>query len=165
MTITMRPATPDDFEAVCAICEEIDSLHRQHQPVRFQKPDGPSRERGFMLERIADPTVCFLVAVAGGQVVGQVQASIREAAAIATLRPRRYGYVEEIVVRAGYRGQGIGRQLMAKVEAWFMAHGVTSIELGVYEFNAKAIEFYERLGYKTLHRRMHRTLETLTPTD
>ncbi len=84
---------------------------------------------------------------------------------IPTLRPRHFGYVEEIVVRVGYRGQGIGRQLMARVEAWFMAQGITSIELGVYEFNAEAIEFYQSLGYATLHRRMHRTLETSTPAE
>jgi ribosomal protein S18 acetylase RimI-like enzyme len=165
MTITIRLATPDDYEALCALSEELDFLHRLHQPERFQKPAGPSREREFLLGRIADPNVCFLVAEAEGQVVGQVQASIRDTAAIPTLRPRRYGYVEEIVVRAGYRGQSVGRQLMAKVEAWVTAQGITSIELGVYEFNAEAIEFYEKLGYTTQHRRMCRTLETLTPAD
>jgi ribosomal protein S18 acetylase RimI-like enzyme len=154
VNVAIRQATPQDYDALCTIYEEINDLHRQQLPDRFQQPDGPSREREFLLGRIADPNVGFFVADKAGELLGLVQATIQDTPAIPTLRPRRYAYINEIVVKAPYRDQRLGRLLMTTIENWITAQGITSIELGVYEFNTHAIHFYEALGYKTLHRRL-----------
>jgi GNAT superfamily N-acetyltransferase len=52
---------------------------------------------------------------------------------------------------------------MAAAEDWAIAQGATSIELGMYEFNSNAREFYQQLGYSTLHRRMNKALAVQTP--
>ena len=159
MKVAIRQATAQDYDALCILCEEIDYLHRQQLPDRFQQPDGPSREREFLLGRIADPNVGFFVADEGGELLGYVQATIQDTPAIPTLRPRRYAYINEIVVRASNRGQGLGRLLMTTIENWITSQGITSIELGVYEFNAHAIQFYKSLGYTALHRRLNKSLD------
>ena len=48
--------------------------------------------------------------------------------------------------------------LMHKMQAWAIEKGATSIELNVYEFNETAISFYEKLGYRTLSRKMSKEL-------
>jgi hypothetical protein len=45
MAIHIRPAKPQDYEALLLLFEDIDALHRQQHPERFQKPAGPARER------------------------------------------------------------------------------------------------------------------------
>ncbi len=61
-------------------------------------------------------------------------------------------------MRSGFQYHGIGRRLMDEAQAWASARGATSIELNVYEFNEDAIAFYERLGYRTLSRKMSKEL-------
>jgi len=42
---------------------------------------------------------------------------------------------------------------MDAMEHWSQKNGASSTELNVYEFNEKAITFYENLGYQTFSRR------------
>src|SRR5437016_808129 len=105
----IRPATPEDYTAICGIYPQLDSLHQEHLPDRFQQPVGPVRERDFLVGQITNPKVAFLVAEAEYKLLGFVQATVMDTPAIPTLRPRRYVYIIEIVVQADYRGQGLGR--------------------------------------------------------
>ena len=52
------------------------------------------------------------------------------------------------------RRQGVGRALMREAVAFAQARGLATVELGVHEFNAGAIAFYEVLGFRTGTRRM-----------
>ena len=72
--------------------------------------------------------------------------------------PRRTAVVDAIVVRSGFKYHGIGRRLMDEAQAWAIAKRATSIEFNVYEFNESALSFYERLGYRTLSRKMSKDL-------
>ena len=57
------------------------------------------------------------------------------------------GYLEELVVRPGYRGQGIGSKLMDWADGVFLEHGVRQVELLVVAGNEEARRFYERRGF------------------
>jgi ribosomal protein S18 acetylase RimI-like enzyme len=159
MTVSIRKATPADYDGLCRTAEALALLHRTHLPERFQRPEGPVREREYLLGRIADPNVLFLVADDAGLVVGHLQASLIDTPPLPTIRPRLYAYINEIVVQPEYRRQGLGRRFMAEAEAWAVTRGASSIELGTYEFNTEAHEFYFRLGYTTLHRRLNKMLK------
>jgi ribosomal protein S18 acetylase RimI-like enzyme len=159
MDIRIRPATLQDYEALLPLFEDIDAQHRQHHPERFQKPAGPAREREFLLAALADEQTGFFVAEANGDLVGHVHVIVRETPPLPILKPRRFAHIDEIVVKAAYRGQGVGHLLMKQAEAWAVAQGATAIELGVYEFNQQAQEFYRDLGYGTFHQRMGKELK------
>ncbi len=47
-----------------------------------------------------------------------------------------------------YRGLGIGKEAMRFIEKYAKDIGFERMELGVFEFNKKAIKFYQKLGYK-----------------
>jgi len=159
MDIHIRTATPQDYPALLPLFEDIDALHRQQHPERFQKPIGPAREpEGFILA-LADEQVRFFVAEANGELVGHVHVVVRETPPVPILKPRRFAHIDEIVVKAAYRGHGVGRLLMEQAEAWATMNDATAIELGVYEFNQEAQEFYRNLDYITFHRRMGKTLK------
>jgi ribosomal protein S18 acetylase RimI-like enzyme len=125
----------------------------------FQKPPGPVRGRDHYLGLIADENVGLFVAESGESILGFAHAAIRETPDIPLFVPRRYAVLIDLVVRSGYQKRGIGRTLVDKAQAWAIAQRVTSIELNVFEFNENAISFYEKLGYRTLSRKMSKDLE------
>ena len=158
MKVGVRNATDNDYNALCELFDEIDALHRNNLPHIFQKPGGAVREQDYYAGLIADENVALLVAEAGEKLVGFIHAFVRDTPAIPVLIPKRYAIVDGIVVKTGFQNQGIGSILMDKVQEWAIARGATSIELNVYEFNKAAIAFYEKLGYRTLSRKMRKDL-------
>ena len=52
-----------------------------------------------------------------------------------------------LAVDPARQGQGLGRRLMAEVEAWLRSRGVSKLNLLVRNENDAVIGFYEALGY------------------
>ncbi|MFN2412832.1 MAG: N-acetyltransferase family protein [Pyrinomonadaceae bacterium] len=55
-------------------------------------------------------------------------------------------YLEDLYVREGVRGRGIGESLLREVARAALARGFERIDFEVLKWNEKAIHFYERLG-------------------
>ena len=156
--VEIRPARPEDSEALCEIIDEVDALHREHLPHIFQKPAGPVRERDYLLGLMADDEAGLFVAELEGRLVGFVDVIVRDTVPLPLLVPRRVAIVDNLAVQAGHRRSGIGQALMETAQEWAAARGATSIELNVYAFNQAAIAFYQRLGYQTHSFRLRRPL-------
>ena len=54
------------------------------------------------------------------------------------------------------RGSGIGTRIMAHLERLIANTGVKRIEIGVFEYNERALCFFRGLGYKEFARRPER---------
>lgn len=94
---------------------------------------------------LADPQVVFILASDAQNPVGIARADILEQDPIFRLRPEnRCGYVDQMYVRADYRGKGIGRQLLEQCERWFKEQGLTHCLLHAAP---KALSFYADQGY------------------
>ena len=156
--ITIRPATAEDYDALCAIIDEVDTLHRDRMPHIFQKPPGPVRDREYILGLLADENVGLFVAEVEGQVAGFVHALVRDTPPWPVLVPRRRAFVDSLAVGREFRRHGIGRALMDHAHEWAIAKGAVDIELNVFEFNQPALAFYRALGYETSTRRMVKDL-------
>lgn len=158
MKISVREATVGDYKNLFELFGEVDTLHRDNLPHRFQKANGPAREQDYYSELIDNENDGLFVAEKGAELVGFVHVIVRDTPPIPIVLPRRYAVVDSIVVKSGFQKRGIGRMLMDKMQEWAIAKGATSIELNVYEFNETAISFYERLGYQTISRKMSKEL-------
>jgi len=154
MKINIRKATDGDYKNLFDLFDEIDSLHRDNLPHRFQKANGPAREKDYYSELIENENIGLFVAEMGEELVGFVHVFVRDTPPIPIVIPRRYAAVDSIVVKSGFQKRGIGLKLMDTMQEWAIEKGATSIELNVYEFNESAISFYEGLGYRTFSRRM-----------
>jgi GNAT superfamily N-acetyltransferase len=53
----------------------------------------------------------------------------------------------DIRVDPASRGRGVGRALLAAVEAWAVTHGATWLEVETQNINAPACRFYERNAF------------------
>ncbi|HEX3725405.1 MAG TPA: GNAT family N-acetyltransferase [Pirellulales bacterium] len=67
-----------------------------------------------------------------------------------TFAGRRGLYLEDLLVHAGQRGQGFGRQLLAHVAALAVERGCGRLEWNALHWNEPAIRFYRGLGAQSL---------------
>ncbi len=159
MEINIRTAQAQDYDSLCALLDRLDAPHRERFPNRFKKPDGPVRDRAYILGLLADEDVGLFVAERGGEVVGMVKTVVMEARPIPIMVPRRYAMINSISVKETARRTRIGQALMEKAQAWAIAKGAVEMELHVFAFNQEAISFYRNLGYETISLRMSKPLE------
>lgn len=158
MDWSIREATIDDYEALCALFAQVDRVHYTALPEIFQPSGDPPRPRGYVEDILNDAQARLFVAEQGNMVVGLVEATLRESRHFASAAPQRWMDLRDIVVDERFRGIGIGKALLAHVEAWARSLGVTRIELTVWEFNTSAHALYERQGFRTLNRTMSKDL-------
>ena len=159
MKVNIRKASAEDYNSLCILFDEVDSLLRNNLPHIFKKTDGPVREREYYFGLISDENVGLFVVELDGSIVGFVHAIIKEAPDIPIFIPRQYVVIDNILVKSEFQNHGIGKLLMDKIQEWSITKGATSIELNVYEFNSSAISFYKKCGYITVSRRMSKAIE------
>lgn len=90
----------------------------------------------------------IIVAEADGEIIGY--AALLNSVSAEDERdeiPYTYGFVSDLAVLAGQRGEGIGSALLAVCEARARAAGQRWLRLGVLAANYRARAFYARAGY------------------
>jgi GNAT superfamily N-acetyltransferase len=100
-----------------------------------------------LLTRTED--VVLVAEVAPGRVVGWLHGAQQD-----RLESDRRCEILGLVVDAAYRGQGVGRQLVAAVEGWASKRGLEQMAVRSNVVRTESHPFYERLGYvrvKTQH--------------
>ncbi len=163
MAIEIRPATPQDYDDLCALLDQVDALHRDNLSHLYQKPRGPARGKDYVLSLLADEDVCLFVGEAAGVVVGFVHVQVCESPPIPIFVPRRYAVVDNLVVDRHFQRRGLGRALMEQAHRWAADQGATAVELTVYDFNETARAFYKSLGYVVQSSQMYRPLKQDLP--
>jgi len=124
--LTIRPARRSDSGAIFEIhLKSLDGL------------DEESAEWFEALLRVRSRRRVALVAEVGGRVVGFAIA----------YRRGRVAYVDSIAVDPGYRGRGIGSELLSQLERSLRQAGVGLVALSVKDGNKRALDFYLRNGY------------------
>jgi ribosomal protein S18 acetylase RimI-like enzyme len=109
--------------------------------VELRPSDSPA---GLALKLSRDADL-FLVAEAAGPLGPEVVGVI-----IGAWDGRR-GWLHHLAVRQDWRGRGIGRALVARVEAGLQARGCLKINLLVRKANEQAIKLYRALGYSDMN--------------
>jgi L-amino acid N-acyltransferase YncA len=140
MTVTIRPAaaaTPGDIESICAI-------HNQGIADRIATLDSmlraPDETRAWLGER--GPRHPVIVAEVDGTVVGW-----------ASLNPfnarTAYDHVADfsVYIERGWRGKGIGRQLLHHLIGMARSIGFHKMVLAAMTYNAAGISLYSRAGF------------------
>lgn len=80
------------------------------------------------------------VAVCNDKIVGMCTAQTR----ISTARGSITAVLEDLVVDAGYRHQGIGQGLLSEINQWAQKRGIDHLQLLADKDNSSALAFYKR---------------------
>lgn len=152
--VKVRPATSDDYEAMCPLFAELDMFHRLARPDFFRAAPEPVRSRDFIAGLVAGPETAILVALDRDCLTGLALVRLHEMGGLPIVVPRRIVIVDNIVVATAHRRAGVGRAMLAATRDWARARDAAYVEIAVHEFNQAAIRFYEALGYRTSTRRL-----------
>jgi ribosomal protein S18 acetylase RimI-like enzyme len=159
MDFRIRSAQLKDHATLIALFEEIDRMHRDALPHKFQKAEGFPRSQEYFAELVTNPEGLMLVADKDERPIGLLVALLRQTPDIPIIVPRRLLVIDTLVVDPKYRYKGIGKALMENAHQWGKEKNVQEVQLNVYEFNQDAILFYKTLGYENLSRRMEYKLD------
>jgi ribosomal protein S18 acetylase RimI-like enzyme len=96
-------------------------------------------ERDVLAEYLATPGHHFVVALAGGEVVGQVAAVVHRHA---DLRPVEL-YIDEVAVAPAYRRQGVARRMLDEMFELGRELGCAEAWVGTEADNLPATALYE----------------------
>ena len=138
--LTFRDITPEDREMVLPMVEAFYQTDAVDHPV-----DRAVMERSF--RAAADPSEPLLRGVLvydGADVAGYVYLTICYSAEVGG----RCIFIEEIFLNEGYRGRGLGKEVMAWIQGQYP--DVRRLRLEVTQVNQSAIRLYEKSGYRYL---------------
>ena len=160
--VTIRPAVPADYDALCGLWRQLDEHHRRARPDLFKPPEGPRRARDWATEQIEGPGKSILVAQAAhGRLAGMASLRIETPEALPVRIVRRHVELHNLVVGSAFRRRGVAGELVQAAARWTAAQGLGELELTVHEFNPTALEFYAAAGFRTIRRRLSLPVEPI----
>lgn len=141
MTITTRPATPDDAAAIAHMNAEADDLRAAVEHMAEHIALRSDYERAFVAE-------------VDSQIAGY--ACLRLLPSVCD--PIPYAELSELYVAAPFRRQGVGSALIHRVESEAASQGATALVLMTAWRNQRAHALYHALGYRLYTITMRRDL-------
>ncbi|MFM7625940.1 MAG: N-acetyltransferase family protein [Gammaproteobacteria bacterium] len=145
----LRPATVDDAPLILALIRELADYERLLDEV-------DATEDGLRAALFGDaPRVFCDIAEWQDADVGARPAHTAAGFALwfynfSTFRGRHGIYLEDLFVRPGFRGRGIGRTLLAGLAARCVREGLARLEWSVLDWNEPALVFYRTLGARAM---------------
>jgi putative acetyltransferase len=121
---------PPDQPDVTALIEALDAYANALYP--------PESNHLLDISALCDPAVTFLVMRDGSEAVG-CGAVLRD--------PRGWGEVKRMYVRPDQRGRGIGRRVLAEIEAIARVSRLPLLRLETGIHNTEALALYRRAGF------------------
>lgn len=135
---TLREARSTDLDALVELLGLLFTLEADFAADARRQRDGLLQ----MLEGAKSRLV--LVADTAGVVVGMATAQV----VVSTAEGGPALLVEDVVVRPESRGQGIGKALLSRIEAWGLRLGATRLQLLADQGNAPSHAFYRACGFE-----------------
>jgi GNAT superfamily N-acetyltransferase len=132
----VRPIRPDDVAPVVGLVRELAEYEKAAAEVRL------TEQRLHACLFGDSPALFGHVAEAGGEVVGMALWFLN----FSTWRGTHGLYLEDLYVRPGHRGTGLGRELLRTLADLCVQRGYSRLEWSVLDWNTPSIDFYRAAG-------------------
>jgi GNAT superfamily N-acetyltransferase len=130
----IRPCSSEDFGGVL-------DLLKQLWP---EKPLDPVSLRTVYDRALECDFQRYICATDGGRIIGFASLSVKN-----NLWQEGFlGHVDELVVDSGYRGHGVGTELLEHLIVIARQRGCRLVELDTAFHRKEAHDFYERMGFE-----------------
>jgi ribosomal protein S18 acetylase RimI-like enzyme len=157
--VTVRPARPDDQDAMGRLGALLVAEHHEFDPLRFIAPLPRLRERygEFLVSQIGRPEMVVLVAQRDGELVGYAFGGMEGSDYMALRGPA--GVLHDLVVDPGHRRQGVGTALLEAALEALRGLGAPRVLLFTAEKNQGAQEMFGKARFRRTMIEMTRELE------
>ena len=124
--------------------DELDQLHPEYRE-KMAKLD---------LQEVKDNKGKCFIAIEDNKAVGLIMGTLIKYDEFDYLDYKcpKEGEITELIVTSKIRSNGVGQQLINKMEEYFKSIGCEYVLVDVFAYNKKGISFYDKQGY---HPRMH----------
>ena len=139
----VRQALREDVPALVALFQELDRMQSDWR-VFTPRPGFYDQVGEKYREALESPDSLLLVAEHEGEVVGMAYGEMSQPSRFSDERALE---LSGVVVRAGYRGRGVGRELVRGAALFAQDRAVSWIELKTFAPNQGAMAFWEELGF------------------
>ncbi|MGD6876435.1 GNAT family N-acetyltransferase [Bacillus infantis] len=153
MNISIDTAKIDDHNAINLIVKEGQDEHSEALPYIFNKVDQVMPE-SYYRELLEDPKSEILIAKISEEIVGFAVMELNESPPFDSMVTRKFAYMNDFGIKRSCQRKGIGKILFEACVEWSKNKDAASLDLNVWEFNKKAISFYENFGMETISRKM-----------
>ena len=144
--VTIRKATTEDLARLEELYRELEEDAVLYQPEHFVfSPQGTRTEQ--VKEFLDSDTQTMLVAEKDGEVIGFAHLVLIKAKKVPCLKSEISLYLQDLVVTAEYRSQGIGTILMNEAKKYGKENGADFFRTQVFPQNTDGLRFYERNGF------------------
>jgi ribosomal-protein-alanine N-acetyltransferase len=162
--VVIRPAGTGDIEALCNLYIEFHEFHVSGIPDRLvsvEKIDSSqTQELRRNLEKIIkDGNSVIFAACIDDRIVGLAEVYLRKDEPHPAKKSYTYGHLQSLVVTEKSRLKGVAKRLVEFAEKWSKERGASEMRLDIWEFTEGPLQFYERLGYRTLRRNLVRVFD------
>jgi len=140
MSISIRPATPQDLPLIGAFIRELAEYEKLAHEVRF--------DEAVLGAKLFGPRPYAEVVI--GEVDGAAQGFALFFHNFSTFEGRPGVYLEDLFVRPAARGAGLGKALLAHLAALAIERDCARLEWWVLDWNEPAIGFYKALGARPM---------------
>jgi len=147
MKVLIRKASIGDLETVQQLNKLLFKSDNPHDG-GFLNEQWPLEHEGrdyFKGKVLGETGVCFIAGIEG-KTVGYLVAKLDVAEQ--TYRPVKRTELENMLVLKEYRSKGIGKKLVSAFLKWSKEQGAKRTFVKAYSPNERAINFYEKLGFK-----------------
>ncbi len=159
----IRPGQAGDTTRILELCQELDDFHRTSHPESYRESPFV-RDPASVANALQDPKIGLFVAEilmhGSPTVVGFVRAFDTQTPDGGVLAPRRFALLDELVVTAASRRNGLGEDLLAAAEAWAAKRGIRALEVTVWAFNSGAQSLYRDRGFQAMRHYLRKPLAT-----
>lgn len=138
--INIRTAKPGDVPQLVALLQALFAIEADFDL------DPDKQAMGLQLLLKSD-RACILVAESSDDKKLRGMCSIQ--ILISTAEGGAVGLLEDLVVAAGFRNQGIGQKLLAEAVSWAERQGLKRLQLLADKNNLPALAFYQRQGWQS----------------
>jgi GNAT superfamily N-acetyltransferase len=146
--LVIRLARPSDLAVLGRLGALLVRTHHAFDQARFMAP-GPGVEEGyawFLRSQLEEDDVVIYVAERAGEVIGYAYAGLEPQSWKELREPA--GFIHDVVVDPGARGQGVATRLVEAAAAWLEAQGAPRVMLWTAEKNPTAQRLFERAGFR-----------------
>ncbi len=148
MKLHLEPCSITDLQVLANLSKRtfIEAFEKDNNPEDFKVYLNSAFGEKALIKELHDNNSSFYFVYNDSILVGYIKMNENESQS--DIKDNNSMELERIYVLREFQGQGIGAWLLTQVISMARAKNKYYVWLGVWEFNTKAIKFYERLGFQ-----------------
>lgn len=139
---------PNHLDALAKISRQtfIEAFEKDNNPVDFKNYIEKAFAKNTLKRELSNIETSFYLLTKGEIVVGYFKLNLGEAQT--DVKQEHSMELERIYILSEHQGLGLGGILLTKVKEMAMQQNKTMLWLGVWQKNERAIQFYQRQGFR-----------------